>query len=414
MKNILLKLLQQLQTAYPDTAFTVQLWDGARLQFGAGAPQFALTIRTPHAVRRTVLDGVLGFGEAYMNGDIEVDGDLQALFKFVTAPGYGGAQLSGWEALKFLFSAWLTQDTPAQAKQNVAHHYDLGNDFYRLWLDETLTYTCAYFKSPADDIHTAQRNKHEHICRKLRLQPGQTLVDIGCGWGAMLLYAARNYGVRGVGYTLSEAQYAYLQAEIQRQGLGDQVQVVLQDYRAATGQFDRFVSIGMFEQVGKPFIQTYFDTIKRLLKPGGVGVLHTIASRLSLPNNPWIEKYIFPGGYLPTLAELVSPMQTLDLNPYDIEDLRLHYGHTLDHWYQRFNAHRATVLKMYGEKFVRMWTLYLNGCAVTFKHGMSRLFQLTFINGLDNAQPMTRDYLYADPLPLANFKLLLTQTAPRL
>jgi cyclopropane-fatty-acyl-phospholipid synthase len=257
-----------------------------------------------------------------------------------------------------------------------------------------MTYTCAYFKTPNDTIHEAQWNKHDHLCKKLRLKEGMSLVDVGCGWGAMLFHAAENYGATAVGYTISQEQKKWLDAQIIERGLEGRVFVKLQDYREVEEKFDRFVSIGMAEQVGKQFLDVYFASIKRMLKPNGSGVLHTIGTPISYPNNPWLEKYIFPGGYVPTLGELADSMAKYKLVPHDIEDLRLHYGETLDHWYNRFKQHEATVEKMYGKEFVRMWTLYLNGSATTFRHGRSRLYQIAFNNGLQNDLPRTRAYMY--------------------
>jgi len=410
MKATIHKLLIQIGAHFPDTPFAVQYWTGETARYGHGEPAFTLILRSPGAVKRALRDGSLGFAEEYVAGNIEVQGDLQALLKFQTAPIYDAAQLSLWEKFKFLVSAMLTRDTIGRAKKNVAHHYDLGNEFYRLWLDETMTYTCAYFRMPDDTLEEAQRNKHEHICRKLRLQPGQTLVDIGCGWGAMMFYAAENYGVTCVCYTLSERQYEWVREEIERRGLQGRVSIFLKDYREAEGQFDRFVSIGMFEQVGKPFIPTFFKKVKRLLKPGGTGVLHTIGGRRSLPNNPWIEKYIFPGGYIPTLDEMINAMNAVDLNAHDLEDLRLHYVETLDQWRHRFNRRLPAVVEMYDEEFVRRWRLYLNAAAVQFRHGETHLYQIAFVNGRDNSLPRTRDYLYAANDAGAYFKLPVYDT----
>jgi cyclopropane-fatty-acyl-phospholipid synthase len=409
MKQTLHKLFQQFSDYFHDTPFAVEYWDGETRHYGQGEPAFCLCLRTPAAVRRVLRDSALGFGEAYMDGEIEIEGDLQAMLKFQNAPAFESAQLSPLEAVRFLLSTIFTRDTVAGAKRNVAHHYDLGNDFYRLWLDESMTYTCAYFRSPHDTLEQAQRNKHEHICRKLRLEPGHTLVDIGCGWGAMLFYAAEHFGAIGTGYTISEQQYAWVREQIDRRGLRDRVSVELKDYREAEGNFDRWVSIGMFEQVGRRFIPTFFEHVKRLLKPGGTGLLHTIGSNLSLSNNPWIEKYIFPGGYIPTLAEVLEAMGRLDLNVHDLEDLRLHYGETLDNWYARFNAHVAEVERMYGGRFVRMWRLYLNAAAATFRFGTNRLLQFAFTNGLDNSMPRAREYLYAEAVPAEAFRLPVYQ-----
>jgi cyclopropane-fatty-acyl-phospholipid synthase len=407
MKDTLHKLFQALSADFDEAPFTVEYWTGETAEYGRGQPAFRLCLRSQAAVRRILRDGALGFGEAYMDDEIEVEGDLQALLRFQNAPSFEPARLSAWEAARFLISTFLTRDTLAGARRNIARHYDLGNDFYRLWLDESMTYTCAYFRSPDDTLEQAQRNKHEHICRKLRLEPGHTLVDIGCGWGAMLFYAAENHGAVATGYTISQAQYDWVQAEIDRRGLRGRVTVRLQDYREAEGQFDRWVSIGMFEAVGRAYIPAYFESVKRLLKPGGTGLLHTIGSPRSLPNNPWVERYIFPGGYIPTLAETVAGMGKLDLNVHDLEDLRLHYGETLDEWHRRFSQHEAEVERRYGRRFVRMWRLYLVASAATFRHGTNRLFQIAFTNGLDNATPRTREYLYAEavPAPAEAFRL---------
>jgi cyclopropane-fatty-acyl-phospholipid synthase len=407
MKDTLHKLFQGLSADFDEAPFAVEYWTGETARYGRGEPAFRLRLRSALAVRRVLRDGALGFGEAYMDGDIEVEGDLQALVKFHNAPSYESARLSAWEAARFVLSTILTRDTITGAKRNIARHYDLGNDFYRLWLDESMTYTCAYFRSPGDTLEQAQRNKHEHLCRKLRLEPGHTLVDIGCGWGAMLFYAAEQYGAIATGYTISEEQYAWAQEQIDRRGLRGRVTVLLQDYRQAEGAFDRWVSIGMFEAVGRAYIPAYFASVKRLLKPGGTGVLHTIGAHRSLPNNPWIERYIFPGGYIPTLSETVAVMGRLDLNVHDLEDLRLHYGETLDNWIARFNRHEAEVERRYGQRFARMWRLYLNASATTFRFGTNRLFQIAFTNGLDNSMPRTREYMYAEaiPVPAAAFRL---------
>lgn len=396
MLGTLHKILTQLSEYDPQTPFVVQDWTGQVRHYGEGEPIFTVRIHTANAVKRTLRDGSLGFGEEFMAGNIEVEGDLQAFLRFKEAPAYDAGRLSWREKINFFLSLLRTRNTVQRVKKNVSHHYDLGNDFYRLWLDESMTYTCAYFRTPEDTLEEAQRNKHEHICRKLRLEPGMTLVDIGCGWGAMLFYAAEHYGVKAVGYTISQEQYEWLQGEIVRRGMEALVSVKLKDYREVEEQYDRFVSIGMAEQVGQQFLGTYFECIKRMLKPGGTGLLHTIGVPISYPNDPWLEKYIFPGGYLPTLAEMVDAMAQVRLVPTDIEDLRLHYGHTLDHWYERFSQHEATVEAQYGKEFVRMWRLYLNVCAVTFRYGNSRLYQIIFTNGLDNSQPRTRAYIYGD------------------
>jgi cyclopropane-fatty-acyl-phospholipid synthase len=394
MKEILHKLLSQYADHFHDTPFQVDFWDGDSRHYGDGQPVFTLCLNSKEGIKSALRNGALGMAEAYMDGEIDIDGNLQAFLKFESAPLYERMKLSLREKIKFAVSLLITRNTVRGAKKNVKHHYDLGNDFYQLWLDPSMTYTCAYFTRYGDTLAQAQNNKHEHICRKLRLEPGMTLVDIGCGWGAMLVYAAQRYGVIGVGYTISEEQAKWAKENIKRLGLEDRITIELKDYREAEGQFDRWVSIGMFEQIGKSFFDMFFSEITRILKPGGIGVLHTIGSSEPYTNNPWIEKYIFPGGHLPQLGDLVDGMNGINLNPIDVEDLRLHYGQTLDSWYANFNRVENTVWEMYGERFVRMWRFYLNGAAQGFKWGTLRLYQIVFSHGLDQSQPRTREYLY--------------------
>lgn len=393
MKDTIHSLLAHYADYFHDSPFDVRYWDGNSRHYGTGKSVFSLNLKSKNAVKRALRNGALGVAEAYMDTSLDIEGDLQAFQKFESAPIYEKMQLSLWEKLKFLVSLFMTSNTINGAKKNVKHHYDLGNSFYGLWLDPSMTYTCAYFADEEDDLAQAQRNKHEYICRKLRLEPGMTLVDIGCGWGAMLVYAAQNYGVKGTGYTISEEQAKWAREDIKRLGLENRVTIELKDYREAEGQFDRWVSIGMFEQVGKSFFDTFFGEISRILKPGGIGLLHTIGSSEPYTNNPWIEKYIFPGGHLPQLSDLAKGLNDFGLNPIDIEDLRLHYGQTLDNWYENFIQVEDKVRDMYGERFVRMWRFYLNGAAQGFKWGTLRLYQTVFTNGLDQSHPRTRDYM---------------------
>ncbi|PIQ98333.1 MAG: SAM-dependent methyltransferase, partial [Candidatus Nealsonbacteria bacterium CG11_big_fil_rev_8_21_14_0_20_39_9] len=284
------------------------------------------------------------------------------------------------------------------------YHYDVGNDFYSLWLDPTLTYSCAYFKKEEDTLEQAQLQKYEHVSKKLQLKRGETLVDMGCGWGGMMFYAAENYGVKCEGYTLSENQYSYVLEEIRKRKLQDFVKIYLKDYREAEGKFDKFVSIGMFEHVGKKFYPIFFEVVKKLLKSGGTGLLQTIGSSKDTPTDPWVTKYIFPGGFIPALQVIINIMNQKGLVFFDIEDLRRHYHMTLDKWIERFEKNidkiRKVLIKIFGsgervEEFLRMWRLYLNGSSVSFKAGGNRLYQITFSNGLNDQLPLTRSYLYS-------------------
>jgi len=388
------KLLSRLTEKLPELSFSVVYWDNTTEHYGKGAPTFSFHLKTREAAQRIIRDGGLGFGEAYMDGEIDIEGDLGDLLKLQYTSAFDASALSFWEKIRAALTAFLHRNSISRVRKNVSHHYDLSADFYRLWLDKSMTYTCAYFQTSQDTLEQAQINKHDHICRKLRLEPGMSLVDIGCGWGAMMIYAAEHYGVNCTGYTISQEQHKWLNAEIEHRGLGDRVQVRLQDYRHAEGQFDRWVSIGMFEQVGSQYVGTFMDCIRRVLKPGGVGLLHTIGFRTRNLKVPWMTRYIFPGGFLPSLGEIVEPMSELNLNVYDVEDLRLHYGETLDHWDKRFCQHIDQIRNMFDERFIRMWRLYLKGAASFFRYGGARLYQLAFVHGTNNQGYRTRAYLY--------------------
>ncbi len=386
------RILRQLSHDRPDLPFGLVTWDGGERRYGEGEPIFVLELRTQQAATDVVTRGTLGFGEAYMRGDLEVQGDLQALLAFAWHPAVKDLDLSARDKAKLLGSFLRGRNNARRSRENVAHHYDLGNDFYRLWLDRSMTYSCAYWADDCATLEEAQEAKYEHLCRKLHLEEGDRLVDIGCGWGGMLAYAARTYGATGVGYTLSTEQADWANDRLRAEGLYPDVHVELQDYREARGRFDKFVSIGMFEHVGKEYYRTFFGKVAELLVPGGIGVLHTIGSDVAGPVNEWTTTYIFPGGYLPTMAQIAEPLGLCGLVMTDMENLRLHYARTLDEWADRFEQHVDEVRTMFDERFVRMWRFYLAGSSVGFKEGGNRLFQVTFTKGLRDL-PFTRDHL---------------------
>ena len=403
MKSTLDNLFKTLSLNSPETSFEVEFWDGTKEKYGAGPKKFKLVLKNKGAIKRILGGGSLGFGEEFMKGNILVEGDLQELIKM----GYGQSrinfQLSLKEKLKIFYNYISSLGTVINSKRNISYHYDIGNDFYSLWLDPTLTYSCAYFKKEDDSLERAQLNKYEHVSKKLQLKQGETLVDIGCGWGGMMFYAAENYGVKCEGYTLSQKQYDHIIEEIKKRNLADFVKVYLKDYREARGKFDKFVSIGMFEHVGKKFHPVFFDVVKKILKPEGIGLLQTIGSLEDKPSDPWITKYIFPGGFIPALPAICNIMNQKDLVFFEIEDLRQHYALTLDKWIEGFEENidkiRKALIKPLGgekqtEEFVRMWRLYLNGSSVSFKAGNNHLYQITFSNGLNNQLPLTRNYIY--------------------
>ncbi len=394
MKKTLQNLLEALSARLPDIPFEVRFWDGQPERYGNGTPAFSLAFNTAAAAKQIFSRGSMGFGEQYVDGNIDVAGDFQQLVRIGIDPRFQGIKLSARTRAAVFLRHLASLNTLGRSPGNITHHYDLGNDFYKLYLDDSMTYSCAYFRSDTDTLEKAQEQKYEHICRKLQLKEGETLLDIGCGWGGMLLYAARHYGVKGLGCTLSPHQAEYARERVAQEGLDKSITILLEDYRNIKGQFDKFVSIGMFEHVGKGFIPIFMKKMGALLNPGGIGLLHTIGKERNTSGDPWTMRYIFPGGYIPVLDHVIRTMGKENLVPVDIENLRLHYAATLDEWSRRFEANVRKIEEMFDARLVRMWRLYLNGSAAAFRWGNIRLYQILFTNGLNNSLPSTREHLY--------------------
>lgn len=339
----------------------------------------------------------LYLGEAYMNGSLTVDdGDIYDFLQFATAnmemvPTHPVMDWAG--RLDSLFRRFQQYNPIKRARKNVAHHYDLSGELYDLFLDRDRQYSCAYFTSPDADLESAQRDKKRHIAAKLLLKPDMEVLDIGCGWGGLALYLAEAAGVKVTGLTLSEEQLAVARERARRRGLADRVQFHLRDYREQEGTFDRVVSVGMFEHVGVTHYATYFDAVNRLLKDDGVAMIHTIG-RTDEPRatNRWIRKYIFPGGYIPALSEMMTRIEGTGLVTCDVEVLRLHYAETLKHWRKRFAANRAKAAEIYDERFCRMWEFYLAASEVSFRHMDNVVFQVQLARKRETV-PLTRDYI---------------------
>jgi cyclopropane-fatty-acyl-phospholipid synthase len=355
-----------------------------------------MILGTREALDAILTLGSLGAGEAYMSGDVDLEGDIHEFFRVANHPSVRSPRLRSRDKAKIVAAYVRNRNTLRKARENIEHHYDLGNDFYRLWLDESMAYSCAYWDDGCDgDLEAAQRAKYEHICRKLNLRAGERLIDFGSGWGGMLAYAARERGIEGMGCTLSTQQNEFANKRFRAEGLYPRVHSEVVDYRQCEGEFDKFVSVGMFEHVGREYYSEFFEKVRGVLVKGGVGVLHTIGREREAGLDPWISKYIFPGAYLPTLAQLSESMAEAGLIMTDMENLRLHYARTLDAWAQRFEARADEVRDRFGERFVRMWRFYLYGCSAGFKWGDLRVFQITFTNGLNSDLPLTRSHVYA-------------------
>lgn len=368
--------------------------------FGDGrGPKVIVRIKDQSTARRLILDPELALGEAYMEGSLSIEGDdVQGLLAIAIR---NRAQVGGLSVpARFLsllryIRRRLDQSNPeAWARRNVAHHYDLTPEIYDLFLDADRQYSCGYFTDEATTLDMAQVAKKAHIARKLMVSPGMRVLDIGCGWGGLALTLARDHGAQVTGITLSQEQLAIARERVKAAGLADQVTLELIDYRAITGQFDRIVSVGMFEHVGAPNFRTFFDVVRDRLSDDGVALIHTIG-RTAPPRatNPWIAKHIFPGGYIPSLSEVAEAIQNTGLRIGDIECLRLHYAMTLRCWFDRFSAKADVAAALKDERFVRMWRYYLAASEQTFRHTPQDVFQFQLCRKPD-AVPLTRDYLY--------------------
>jgi cyclopropane-fatty-acyl-phospholipid synthase len=369
--------------------FRVVLASGEEL--GSADPLVArVRFRGRSAIYRLALDPDFQFGELYSDGRIEVEGDLVALLEAVfrgqlEAPGLR-ERLPGWLN--------LPQNTLSRARDNVHHHYDLGNDFFRLWLDERMVYTCAYFPTERATLEEAQLAKLEHVCRKLRLRPGETVVEAGCGWGSLALHMAQRHGVTVKAFNISRAQVVFAREQAAAEGLADRVEFIEDDYRNISGSFDAFVSVGMLEHVGTRHYRELGQVIDRVLTPLGRGLIHTIGRNRPARPNPWVTARIFPGGYPPSLREMAEIFEPYCFSVLDVENLRLHYALTLRHWLDRFEAQREQVGRLFDDRFVRMWRLYLAGAQAAFTTGAMQLFQVVFARGTNNDLPLTREHLY--------------------
>lgn len=375
-----------------DIPVSVTYWDGKTEKYGEGEPKIQIRFNEEIALKALRDQPTLVLAEAYMHKQIEVDGSIQELV--ASAYRQSGSFLTKNSFLKdhFLKMSHSEKDSV----KDVQSHYDIGNDFYRLWLDKSMTYSCAYFEKDSDSLEQAQLNKDFHILHKLNPQPGRRLLDIGCGWGTLILLAAEKFDLDATGITLSEEQYHYVQDQVAKRHLEDKVHVLLEDYREVDASYDYVTSVGMFEHVGKENLGLYFQKIQQLLVPNGHALIHGITGQHEGAGvDPFLNKYIFPGGYIPNMVENLQHIMAAGMQLSDLEPLRRHYQKTLEMWYQNYALIFDQAKGMYGEPFARMWSLYLQAAAGSFEAGNIDVMQYLLVNGVSGTGlPMTRQYVY--------------------
>jgi cyclopropane-fatty-acyl-phospholipid synthase len=398
-----------------DLPLGIRLWDGTRLDLGR-APTVVLTLHKRGVLWQFLRGDVDRLGQSYVEGDLTVDGDIHEIL----VAGIALAERIGSQRWIRRLAALRPRRGHSRATdaQWVRYHYDVSNEFYALWLDRRMVYSCAYFMTGEEDIHRAQEQKLDHLCRKLRLKPGERLLDIGCGWGGLLGWAAERYGVEAVGVTLSEPQLAFARKHLAEAGLGGRVELRLQDYRDIPGEgaFDKIVSVGMYEHVGRGNLPLYFATLRRLLRTGGMVLNHGITTgdpeggSSGPPGGGFIDRYVFPGGELPHISQVLREMARAGLDVVDVESLRPHYAATLLRWVKRLEAAREQATALAGAERYRIWRIYMAGCALAFDRGWLSLHQV--LAGKPDAagvlaRPWTRRHQYvpedeaimAGPLP---------------
>ncbi|MFD0858592.1 class I SAM-dependent methyltransferase [Roseovarius aquimarinus] len=390
----------RLSITYPDGTTHQYAGDAPGGGEEIGAPnEVAVTLHDPALPRRLMMSPEIALGEGYMDGTLTIEGDdLEGLLRVCIGNlGAQGGVLQSHRPLVFLRYLFrrARQFNPAnRSRANVAHHYDLSGALYDLFLDTDRQYSCAYFRRPDMTLEEAQEAKKAHIAGKLLLEPGMRVLDIGCGWGGMGLTLAKQYGAQVTGVTLSEEQHKIATQRARDAGLEGRAEFKLMDYRDVTGEFDRIVSVGMFEHVGTPHYLEYFDKIRTLLAPDGVALVHTIGrARPPGTTSPWIVKYIFPGGYVPALSEMSRAVEDAALIATDVEIWRLHYAETLRHWHARFMDNLDKVRALYDERFCRMWRFYLLASELSFRLNRQVVFQMQLARAQE-AVPLTREYLY--------------------
>lgn len=391
-------LLRKLLALLGIPPIRIRLWDNnIHYQSPSGEAVATLLIRDRKTLWRLFSNPNLHFGDDYSRGTIEVDGDLVDLLEAIFQ---SRVRLSRATVLqRFLTRGFIRsrENTLERSRENIHHHYDLGNDFYRLWLDKELAYTCAYFPTPDTDLDTAQLAKMDHVCRKLQLKPGDRVVEAGCGWGSLARHMALNYGATVHAYNISKQQVSFAQERARREGFDDRVEYIEEDYRNIRGgPYDAFVSIGMLEHVGVQNYRALGAVIDRVLSENGRGLIHSIGKNRPEPTSAWTEKRLFPGGYSPALSQIMEIFQEPGFAVTDVENLRLHYAQTLRHWLARYEQRIDVIRQEFDEFFIRAWRLYLAASQANFSAGALQLFQVVFTRPQKNDVAWTRAHLYKE------------------
>lgn len=398
LERQVVRYLESIRQRHP-LPVKVALWDGTQVRLG-DEQRVGLTLKSAAAARYLLNPSLDRLGQGFVEGLIDVDGRIADVIEVAEALSRDADTRQGLGRLP----GWLSRHTRKSDRKAIEYHYDVSNEFYARWLDPAMVYSCAYFSDPEQDLASAQAAKLEHICRKLRLAPGEHLLDIGCGWGAMVIHAARHHGVTATGITLSSRQFELASRRVEEAGLAGRVEIRLQDYRDVPGEavFDKISSIGMFEHVGLKNLRDYFGIVHRLLKPGGVVMNHGITSadadsrEVGLGGGEFIDRYVFPDGQLPHVSLAIAELSRAGLELVDAESLRRHYALTLSHWSESFERQLDELTRIAGEQRTRIWRVYLAGCAHAFARGWINIYQLLAIRSDrgESPLPMTRDYMY--------------------
>ncbi|MFW6267014.1 MAG: class I SAM-dependent methyltransferase [Halanaerobium sp.] len=393
------KILDTIFKRIAGEKFEIEYWDGESKVFNPqlkSETAFKIIFSEKLSLNEIRKSPQLKLAEAYMEEKINFEGDIKAL---IETAGKNIFELME-EIEKYKIDQvvdFQTAESPAEEEEGVRKHYDLGNDFFKLWQDETMTYSCAYFKDEGDDLKKAQLQKIDHVLKKLNLEPGERLLDIGCGWGSLALRAAKKYGVEVMGITLSKEQEIEAKRRAAEAGLADKIEIRRQDYRdlaSENEEFDKILSVGMFEHVGKENIPLYFEAVDKMLKNRGLSLLHTITHLKEQPVHPWLQKYIFPWGYIPSLREIVWELPEQNFHLLDAEDIGYHYSLTAERWLDNYEKVSDQVKEKFDEKFYRMWRTFLMGVVFTFRYASTSVHQILFSKGKNTELPLSRDYIY--------------------